>query len=685
MLPDSQVLERAKKGFELSQRLTTTGTGAYGGNGVYAEGRELHPGWRQETKEAFDFVAGRQWAREDEENLNSQNRPIITFNRAEPMIRSICGVEINNRQEIHYDPNLPEDNDLATVPNTAAKIILNRGKFPKQESAAFFNTLVCGMGWVEHYMDYDRNPDGDLRASSEDPLEFYWDISSKEDNLADAAWIGQMKRISKTKGEEMFPGKELATKTFGQIAEENASTESVARLNPPDIYKGIPHSQSTEDWGDVSVYRYQYYIMETMYRLPGGKNQDGTQSPPVDFKTDEDIARFEEIRKTMKETGTPFEEGTHFLTQKHRVYYHAFISGEEVIEHEILPSQTGFTTKCITGLRDRNRNTWYGVLRSMRDPIRYANKFFSWQVYAFLTSNKGGVTAEESALGNMKEESFKNDFAKPGHFLKVADGAISGNKIHFDEPGQYPQLTSEFQIAVNALPSTTGLNLEFLGTAERDQPGVLEQQRKMASMTILAPSFASLHEYRLESAELVMEYLREYYSVPRLQKMVGKESAQYVQAFKDRDALQYDLLLDDAPESPSIKSAVYSFYIEWMRQDPQNASKFADLFLQYSSLPGPLAEAVTKRIASMGQPTPEAQQAQGAQLSEVVSKTVKNLAAAELAKAQAQTVMQQPDLEHEQIMADSLQHHTGQALDIHKHTVPSAEAKLAQLTPGPSA
>ena len=685
MLKDSEVLERAKKGYELSQRLTTLGTGAYGGNGVYAEGRELHPGWRQETNEAFDFVAGRQWAREDEENLNSQNRPIITFNRVEPMIRSICGVEINNRQELHYDPNLPEDNDIAAVPNTAAKIILNRGKFPKQESAAFFNTLVCGMGWIDHYMEYDRNPDGDLRASSEDPLEFYWDPSSKEENLQDASWIGQMKRISKVKGEEMFPGKDLASKTFGQISDENASIESVARLNPPDIYNGIPISKSIEDWGDVSIYRYQYYMMETIYRMPGPPQQDGTPGDPVDFKTGDDITRFQEIQATMKEAGTPLEKGVHYLEQRQRVYYHAFISGEEVIKHERLPSQTGFTTKCITGLRDRNRNTWYGVLRSMRDPTRYANKFFSWQVYAFLTSNKGGVTAEESAFGNMKEDSFKADYAKPGHFLKVADGAISGGKIHFDEPGQYPTLTSELGFALQSLPAVTGLNLEFLGTAERDQPGVLEQQRKMASMTILAPSFASLREYRLESAELTMEYMREYYSTPRLQKMVGKELAPLVQQFKDRDVLHYDLLLDDAPESPSVKSAVYSFYVEWMRQDPTNASKFADLFLSYSSLPGPLSDAITKRIQAMGQPTPEQQQAAGVQLAGATAKVVKDLATAEFQKAQAQVLVQQPDLEHEEIMAGVLEHHTGAAAELHKHRVPSAEAKLAALDRTPSA
>ena len=64
---------------------------------------------------------------------------------------------------------------------------------------------------------------------------------------------------------------------------------------------------------------------------------------------------------------------------------------------------------------------------------------------------------------------------------------------------------------------------------------------------------------------------------------------------------------------------------------------------------------------------------------------VKDLATAEFQKAQAQVLVQQPDLEHEEIMAGVLEHHTGAAAELHKHRVPSAEAKLAALDRTPSA
>jgi NitT/TauT family transport system ATP-binding protein len=69
--------------------------------------------------------------------------------------------------------------------------------------------------------------------------------------------------------------------------------------------------------------------------------------------------------------------------------------------------------------------------------------------------------------------------------LKLADGGLQ--KIEKLEPTQYPNLGAEQQMAMGAIPAVTGLTMEFMGTAERDQPGVLEQARKMASMTILAP------------------------------------------------------------------------------------------------------------------------------------------------------------------------------------------------------
>src|SRR5882672_1826545 len=66
--------------------------------------RQATKDWRREAQEDMDFVAGEQWSAEDRAHLKSLMRPIISFNRVLPIINSVSGQEINNRQEVRYTP-----------------------------------------------------------------------------------------------------------------------------------------------------------------------------------------------------------------------------------------------------------------------------------------------------------------------------------------------------------------------------------------------------------------------------------------------------------------------------------------------------------------------------------------------------------------------------------------------------
>ena len=60
--------------------------------------------WRDETKDLYDFVAGRQWDTDDEARMREANRPMITFNMMSKFIDVVTGLQINNRQQIRCYP-----------------------------------------------------------------------------------------------------------------------------------------------------------------------------------------------------------------------------------------------------------------------------------------------------------------------------------------------------------------------------------------------------------------------------------------------------------------------------------------------------------------------------------------------------------------------------------------------------
>src|SRR6185437_12694074 len=171
----------------------------------YKESRDGTHDWRQEAREAYDFVAGEQWNAEDVAMLREQLRPIITFNRVAPVIDSVAGLQIGNRQEVTFIPRLPGEQGANDLLTGAGKWVRDESEAEDEESDAFIDLVVCGMGWTETRLDYDEDPDGQLIVPRTDPMEMFWDTSSKRRNITDARFIFRVKDFPLKVARDMFP------------------------------------------------------------------------------------------------------------------------------------------------------------------------------------------------------------------------------------------------------------------------------------------------------------------------------------------------------------------------------------------------------------------------------------------------------------------------------------------------
>lgn len=576
-------------------------------------------GWREKARESYDFVASKQWSDEDEQILAAQGRPAIVFNRVARTINAVTGLELQNRQEVNYKPITIGAQGVNDLMNAAAKWVRGNCDAEDEESEAFQDTLICGIGATETLMDYSTDPDGMVLIERIDPFEVAVDHRSKKRNFDDAKWVARWKAYSKEEFENMYPGVDVSGKEIDLWGDDADISKGYA----DDDYK---HKTGEEVENQVkecyTVIKYQKYEEETFYRV-------ASQGQLVSLSESE----YEAIKPVLE------KEGIRAIPQKKRVYKQYIVCRDVVLEESQAPID-GFSIRFITGLRDRNRNVWFGLVELMKDPQRWANKWLSQIQYILNSNAKGGVLYEANAFTNPKRA--KADWAKPDAMIELNKGALAEGKIQQRTPPAYPdgidRLLMQALTAINDVP---GVNVEMLGIANRNQPGMIEESRKDAGVTILASFFDALRRYRKEQGRVLMQFIINYISDGRLVRIDGA-NAQYVPLLRDGMAEKYDILVDDAPTSPNMKEKVFGVVSQMLQVALQAGIPIPPDILEYSPLPAALVQkwmALIEEQKNNPDNAKKAQQADAAfqaNMDKTQSETVKNQTQAQLNAAKMQ-------------------------------------------------
>lgn len=302
---------------------------------------------------------------------------------------------------------------------------------------------------------------------------------------------------------------------------------------------------------------------------------------------------YERVTARLKEAGVAIEG----VRQTRRVYKRAFKCGRLILEKGDNPCRYGFTYACMTGKRDRNSGTFYGVVQAMKDPQRWANKWLSQVLHVINSNAKGGLLAERGAFDNPRKA--EEQWADPASITWLKDGALGAGKVQPKPLAQYPAgLDQLMQFAVNSIRDVTGVNVELMGLADRAQAGVLEYQRKQAGFTILGTLFDSLRRHRKQTGRLLLHFIQAYLPEGTLIRIVGPSGARFVPFARAPETAHYDVIVDEAPQSPSQKDKVWAVVTTML---PLLANfdlplKVWTELLRYSPLPESLTLSITQAL-----------------------------------------------------------------------------------------
>jgi hypothetical protein len=530
--------------------------------------------WKTEAVEAFKFVAGEQWTKEDLDKMEASKRPAVSLNLVASMVRGVCGLEVGNRQEVRYLPREMGDVQANEVLDAAAQWVRDECNAADEESEMFRDLVICGIGAGEIRVCYAEDPAGKVLIERLDPLQVAWDSTARKRGLTDARWVATWKRLPISEIARLWPDADLVDGESEDYDEAEPANEPHDREAARKYQGGTGGTDSSKG---IKVTQYQYWQQTTIYRVmgPGGQSMDLPQ------------AKYAVVQPRLAELGVMAKP------VQRREYRQAFMAKGQLLEDKVLPVEA-FSIHFLTGFRDRAQGCWYGFVRDVREPQRYVNKMYSLGLDILASDAKGGLLAEKSAFENVRQA--EEDWANPRKIVWMRDGGI-GKVQPRQSSGTPASIERIFQSTIELLPRISGVSMEFLGTTDRTQAGILEHQRKQATITTLAELFSSLTLYRKQSGKVLAEFIVKFLADGRLIRIVGKQKEQYVPLLLQPGALEFDVVVDEMPQASDVKMRTFAVLEQLLPMAVQAGIPIPPSAVDYMPLPSSLASEWKKMLA----------------------------------------------------------------------------------------
>jgi len=575
--------------------------------------------WVEDARFWFDFVAGRQWTSVEIDQMHEGQKIPVTFNLSGPVIDAVQGAEITNRQQVQYFPRQPDDSGISDVLTQGAEYVNDECNGDQEDSEAFWDALVCGVGCTETRPEVEGDEVGIIKERV-DPIQMKVDPSSRKRCFEDKRYLRREIPMSRDEFDDFCD----------EIGREDLEPEGIGlddgkRLTVVNPRQRYTNGMLGDETGDtVTVWEWQWWDREEVHlaALPDPQNPQVAKLTKLDA---DGLAQAKKAQPGLKHTRS-----------MQKVYYRAFQAGDEIVFKEKLP-EAKFRYEFITGKRDRNKGTWYGLIKPMVDPGKFVNKLYSEVLHIVRTNANGGMALEEDAVSDIRE--FERSWAATDKVTWLKPGALSGahgsKMAPKTPPVIQPALFQLMEWARDMVKATTGVNEEILGMVAREQAGVLEAQRKQAAYGILSAFFDSKRRYQRNQGQLLLAMIRLYFPDDKLVRIVDQGTAQYVSLAKSIDAEKYDVVVDEAPAGPDQKAKIWAILAPLLPQlleaqliGPDAVADMVEFLDLPASVAMKLANDIRQQTQRAQSPDPAQQAAQQAELENTQADTTEKKAKA---------------------------------------------------------
>lgn len=540
--------------------------------------------WRDEAREDFEFVAGQQWSEADKDAFRESGRPAITINRIKPLINVLLGYQMLNRYDIDFLPRTSDDGDLCKVRKGVTKYIMDTCGYDDQESMAFLDAAIGGIGWFDVGYKFDPEiGDGEAHITREDPFGIYPDPEAHKPDFSDAKYICRAKWVDKDELKTVYP--EHADDIDAQCAVyDKAEKQEIADTDPLWYRKDLQKVRLVECWYKVRQPKSFYFLT------------DGSTVPQS------------EVRVEMFLSGQIAGEKTVYVNAVKVCVFMDRILLEDIDS----PYKHGdFPFVPIVCFHFGHDDIPAGFVRDLKDPQREINRRRIQGLHILNVTGNGGGFIEEDAMSEAQFNDFKKNGAIPGHFTKVRPGTISQSKIMERSIANPPAalINAEAQ-ATSDLTAISGINEALMGTDIPAQSSgrAIELKQKQA-ITHIAPMFDHLRKAKKKIAYLLWGkrghkgIIPQYYTDDKIYRVEGENGQQFVhvnqqvmqqdprtgqvihQILNDLSIGEFDIVVSDTGASTTQRQAQMWSLVDAVQKLGVPGDLVFDIILDLSDLP----------------------------------------------------------------------------------------------------
>lgn len=577
-----------------------------------------HRLWRRYREQAEEdrgfYVGGEgQWMvkgdRADLDRITALQRPAVTYNYCQSSVNVLTGYERQNRQEIKAAPQGGEDVDDARILTWLLKFVQDQTEAPFKVSDGFGDGVIEGLRCFKVGIDFSEDPArGEIVLDSLRPgFDVIWDPYWLDYGLRDARYVLEFKQPRVEDLVRDYPNKaDLIRSASGDLGLVLPGGES--RSVPGDDYGGVRDPVRdlelsrlfydkdarrmliVEAWWmerervwlviDEETKLVEETESETAARAFARVNPDRYRVVGRYRRRAKTATVLPALLETLEEGDTPYENDAQSYPH---VPYLAYRKGDEV----------------------------YGVIRNLKDPQRVENKRESAALDLVIRLANMRAMYEEGALVNpmdlTEQHSTKPVAVRSGHpFPKWFTPEGLGELIRV--------IATMADRGKIALREVSGIETQLLGIKETDESGIAIGRRQAQQQLIVASLFDNLRRTKRLLGQRFARRIQQHFSFEETLRLTN-EQGQPVQVvvnavelagldpdilrqrraeagqdgrphvLQDISALKYDIVISDAPESPTARAAALLTMLELIRAVPMMAPAVLDVLVEFMDLP----------------------------------------------------------------------------------------------------